>query len=360
MLRLQNISLTQFKNYKVASFRFDERITGICGKNGIGKTNLLDAIHYLCFTRSYFSRNDAQNVSTGMQGFRLQATVLQGSENYDITCILRETGKKEFLLNQEPYTKFSHHIGKFPSVIIAPDDVHIITAGGEERRAFLDALLSQLDAAYLSDLISYNKILQQRNSLLRSFAETRKIDEPLLEVLNGQLAKPAVAIFQKRRDFLTSFLPLVQHYYKLISGETYDVGVIYQSQLLHAGIDSLFHQFRDKDFILQRTNAGIHKDDIEFQLNGQLFKTMASQGQRKSLLFAIKLAEFETLKLNKGFSPFLLLDDVFEKLDEVRMHNLLVWVCRENDGQIFITDTHCERLKQHLEKIAVNYQLIQL
>jgi DNA replication and repair protein RecF len=360
MLRLQNISLTQFKNYKGASFQFNERITGICGKNGIGKTNLLDAIYYLCFTRSYFSRNDAQNVSTGMQGFRLQASVLQGPDKYDITCILRETGKKEFLLNEEPYSKFSHHIGKFPSVIIAPDDVHIITAGGEERRAFLDALLSQLDASYLANLITYNKILQQRNSLLRSFGDTRRIDEPLLEVLNEQLAKPAVAIFEKRRSFLTGFLPLVQHYYKLISGEDYNVGIIYQSQLLHGSIENLFHQFRDKDFILQRTNAGVHKDDIEFQLNGQLFKTMASQGQRKSLLFAIKLAEFETLKINKGFSPFLLLDDVFEKLDEGRMHNLLVWVCRENDGQIFITDTHCERLKQHLEKVSDEYQLIHL
>jgi DNA replication and repair protein RecF len=360
MLRLQNISLTQFKNYRQASFRFEERITGICGKNGIGKTNLLDAIYYLCFTKSYFSRNDGQNVSTGMQGFRLQGQLFQSPGNHEVTCILRETGKKEFLVNQEAYNKFSHHIGRFPAVMIAPDDVHIITEGGEERRAFLDALISQLDPVYLSDLINYNKLLQQRNSLLKSFAELRRTDESLLEVLNEQLSKPATSIFEKRKTFLTGFIPLVQHFYKLISGETYNVAVIYQSQLLHAEMQTLLHQFRDKDFVLQRTNAGIHKDDLEIQLNGQLFKTMASQGQRKSLLFALKLAEFETLKVSKGFSPFLLLDDVFEKLDEGRMHNLLVWVCRENDGQIFITDTHCERLKAHLQKVSDKYQLIEL
>jgi len=202
--------------------------------------------------------------------------------------------------------------------------------------------------------------LQQRNGLLRTFAETRKTDEPLLEVINEQLAKPATIIFEKRKSFLKGFLPLVQHFYKLISGEDYQIAVIYQSQLSNAGIDTLLHQFRDKDLLLQRTNAGIHKDDLEIQLNGQLFKTMASQGQRKSMLFALKLAEFETLKSNKGFSPLLLLDDVFEKLDEGRMHNLLVWVCRENDGQIFITDTHGDRLRKHLAEVSDKYQLIEL
>jgi DNA replication and repair protein RecF len=360
LLRLKNISLTQFKNYPQATFQFNERIAGICGKNGVGKTNLLDAIYYLCFTRSYFSRSDIQNVSTGMQGFRLWGQfAVDGSDNH-ITCVLRENGKKEFSFNDDAYSKFSEHIGRFPSVIIAPDDVHIITGGGEERRRFLDALLSQIDRNYLSALISYNKILQQRNSLLKSFAETRRTDESLLEVLNEQLSRPGTVIFNKRKSFLTSFIPLIQHFYKRISGEAYNVSVVYESQLLHAGYETLFHQFRDKDLVLQRTGAGIHKDDLEISLNGQIFKTMASQGQRKSLLFALKLAEFETLKQNKGFSPLLLLDDVFEKLDQGRMQNLLEWVCKENDGQIFITDTHCERLKEHLEKLQVAYQLVNL
>jgi DNA replication and repair protein RecF len=352
--------LTQFKNYPQANFQFTERIAGICGKNGIGKTNLLDAIYYLCFTRSYFSRSDLQNVSSGMQGFRLAGSFTAGEEPGEITCILRETGKKEFSYNAEAYTKFSEHIGRFPAVMIAPDDVQLISGGGEERRRFLDALLSQIDRSYLAALISYNKILQQRNSLLKSFAESRRIDAKLLEVLNEQLEKPGSVLFEKRKAFLSGFLVRVQHFYKRISGEAYNIMVVYESQLLHASYQSLFHQFRDKDLILQRTGAGIHKDDLEISLNGQLFKNMASQGQRKSLLFALKLAEYETLKANKGFSPLLLLDDVFEKLDHGRMQNLLEWVCKENDGQIFITDTHCDRLKEHLTTLDVPFQLINL
>ena len=360
LLRFQNISLTQFKNYRLASFQFSERIVGICGKNGIGKTNLLDAIYYLSFTKSYFSRTDAQNVCSGMQGFRIEAACLEGSMDFNITCILRETGKKEFTVNDDGYNRLSDHIGRFPCIIIAPDDVHIITEGGEERRRFLDALISQIDGNYLTALILYNKLIQQRNSLLRTFAETRRVDEQLLDVLNEQLSKPARDIFVKRNAFLQTFIPLVQQFYKRISGEDYDVPLHYQSQLMHTDMENLLHQYRDKDFILQRTNAGIHKDDLEILLNSQPFKIMASQGQRKSLLFALKLAAFETLKQNKGFSPLLLLDDVFEKLDEVRMHNLLEWVCRENDGQIFITDTHGERLKAHLQKVSDKYQLIEL
>lgn len=244
--------------------------------------------------------------------------------------------------------------------MIAPDDVHIITEGSEERRRFLDALLSQLDHSYLMELINYNKILQQRNSLLKSFADTKRIDNNLLEVLNEQLSQPGSRIFEKRNSFLKTFIPLVQAFYQRISGEEYQVNIVYDSQLINASFYTLFHQMRDKDFFTQRTNAGIHKDDLEINLNGYTFKSIASQGQRKSLLFALKLAEFEILKMTNHFPPLLLLDDMFEKLDELRMQNLLQWVCTENDGQIFITDTHCYRLQGHLDKLGVSYQLIQL
>lgn len=244
--------------------------------------------------------------------------------------------------------------------MIAPDDVQIITNGSEERRRFLDALLSQLDHSYLTALISYNKILQQRNSLLKSFGETNRIDNNLLEVLNEQLFKPGILIFEKRKKFLQDFIPVVQGFYQRISGQDYVTGIEYLSQLQHNSFDTLMHQFRDKDLIMQRTNAGIHKDELEITLNGTSFKSIASQGQRKSLLFALKLAEFEVLKNTNGFAPLLLLDDVFEKLDEGRMKNLLHWVCNENNGQIFITDTHCSRLTHHLNELEVPYQLIEL
>lgn len=263
-------------------------------------------------------------------------------------------------MDGDGYNKFSEHIGKFPAVMIAPDDVQIITAGSEERRRFLDALLSQLDHCYLLQLISYNKVLAQRNSLLKSFAETRRIDNSLLEVLNDQLSGPGTAIFEKRSKFLQEFVPLVQEFYKKISGETYNIGITYESQLLHTSFKNILHQARDKDLTLQRSNAGIHKDDLAISLHGNAFKTTASQGQRKSLLFALKLTEFELLKKTNGFAPILLLDDVFEKLDNDRMQNLLDWVCTENTGQIFITDTHCSRLEQHLTELNVEYQLVTL
>ncbi|MBC7827168.1 MAG: DNA replication and repair protein RecF [Chitinophagaceae bacterium] len=360
MLQLTNISLVQFKNYLQTSFSFNERIIGICGPNGIGKTNLLDGIYYLCFTKSYFSRLDSQNTHAGLEGFRIEGSFQLNNQQEKIVCILRETGRKEFFLNDDLYGKVSHHIGKFPCVIIAPDDVEIITEGGEARRRFLDALLSQLDSSYLQNLMDYNKVLQQRNSYLKSMAETRVQDKNLLEVYNQQLIKYGEFIFRERKNFLKDFLPEVIRFYQQIAQVKEQVELVYESQLQHSSFENLLHQFRDRDLLYQRTHGGVHKDELSMNLNGQAFKSIASQGQRKSLLFALKLAEFETLKSAKNFAPLLLLDDVFEKLDEKRMHNLLDWVCVQNGGQIFITDTHSERIQHHFGNLGVSYQLISL
>jgi DNA replication and repair protein RecF len=343
-----------------ASFPFNDRIIGICGPNGIGKTNLLDAIYYLCFTKGYFTSSDAQNVHSGLQGFRIEGDFMLNNERENAICILRESGRKEFLLNDDPYTKFAHHIGKFPCVIIAPDDVDIITEGGERRRRFLDSLLSQLNGDYLQSLMDYNKVLQQRNSYFKFFAEKRIQDKNLLDVYDQQLVQYGNFIFNERQKFLQGFLPQVNRFYQHIAKANENIELNYESQLLHTSFENLLHNFRDKDFLFQRTHVGIHKDDITMHLNKQSFKSIASQGQRKSLLFALKLAEFETLKTAKNFAPLLLLDDVFEKLDEHRMHNLLDWVCVQNKGQIFITDTHSERIQQHIGKLGVSYQMLRL
>jgi DNA replication and repair protein RecF len=357
---LKNISLLQFKNYRQADFQFRERIVGICGDNGIGKTNLLDAIYYLCFTKSYFSKSDQLNVHQGAAGFRIEGQFEKEDSSGQVVCILRENGKKEFSLNGELYEKFSLHIGRFPCVIIAPDDVQIITGGSEERRRFLDALLSQLDAGYLQKLIEYNKVLQQKNSFLKSLSERNKQDQSLLDIYDEQLERAGVYLFEKRRSFLLELLPLVKQSYGQIAGVEEPVELIYESQLLNSSFRDLLHRSRDKDLLLQRSNSGIHKDDIEIRFNGQPFKSIASQGQRKSLLFALKLAEYETLKRVKGFPPILLLDDIFEKLDEHRLHNLLDKVCLQNKGQIFLTDTHPGRIQAELNNLSVPCQLIRL
>ncbi|MBK9485953.1 MAG: DNA replication/repair protein RecF [Chitinophagaceae bacterium] len=378
MFFLSKISLTQFKNYQFARFDFTQRVTGICGLNGKGKTNLLDAAYYCCFTKSYFTKVDGLNARFDSDGFRIEASSLSsfGGENPgdisgdisemntkkadEIVCIFRNVGKKEVMLNGVAYTKLSEHIGKFPAVMIAPDDISLITEGSEERRRFMDTVLSQMDAGYLQQLMIYNKVLQQRNSLLKSFAEQGKTDWQLLEVLDEQLIAPGDFIFAKRKLFTEALIPLVQQFYSRIADNDEVVTLQYDSRLHDSSFYDLLNNYRQKDFAAQRSNAGIHKDDIVFQLNGQVFKTTASQGQRKSLLFALKLAEFELLKANKGFAPLLLLDDVFEKLDDNRMQQLLHWVCNENTGQVLITDTHKERLQEAFEKLDSAYQIIEL
>ena len=374
MLRLNSISLTQFKNYRQRSMQFTERIVGISGPNGIGKTNLLDAIHYLCFTKSYFTRIDAQNILKGHEGFRLEGEFRIWDKSEKAVCILRETGKKEFSVNERLYEKLSQHIGHFPSVIIAPDDIQIITGGSEERRRFVDTLLAQVDANYLQQLIVYNKVLQQRNSLLRSFAESGRHPTAnnsnglsLLSVLSEQLTKPGEQIFDRRKQFLVEFLPLVKQRYHEIAKQlvrkdnlTEHVSLFYNSDLLQTSFKEILAACQSKDLMAMRTTNGIHRDDLEFNLNEQPFKNISSQGQRKSLLFALKLAEMEVLNKEKGFAPLLLLDDVFEKLDEERIANLLRRVCVENDGQVFITDTNEQRLIQHLTPLGQPFQLIGL
>ena len=360
MLSLQALSLTQFRNYEAQSFAFNSRVVGICGLNGTGKTNLLDAIYYLCFTRSYFTRPDAQSVKYGLQGLRIQGGFIFNKDAHKAVCILRENNKKEFWVDEEQYTKFSAHLGRFPAVMITPDDVELITGSSEERRKFIDTIICQVAPEYLSNLIAYNKILQQRKSFLKALYDHNRQDETLLDTFDEQLSVKGQELFEQRKKFMQEFLPRVKSHYASIAQHNYVIDVHYESQLHNASLQQLLAANRQRDKYLQRTGAGIHKDDIIFTVQTQPFKQAASQGQRKSLLFALKLAEYDTIKAHKGFAPILLLDDVFEKLDAQRMHNLLNHVCCVEDAQVFITDTHKARLEKQLSDLGVMFDLIEL
>jgi len=359
VFQFTDIALVHFKNYQSAQYRFNSRIVAICGPNGLGKTNLLDGLYYLCFTRSYFSKSDQLLVRTGSEGFRLEAQCTKQGEAHRILCILRETGKKEFSVDDQPYLRMSDHIGKFPAVMVAPDDIQMITGGSEERRRFLDTLLCQLDHRYLQSLSEYTKILQQRNSLLKAFGKGTR-DLSLLDTYDAQIDPSANYIFSRRKEFMGKLLPQIVSFYMQIAGRQEPVRIEYESQLLHGTFQDLIRASREKDLILQRSSVGVHRDELLLSLQDNPFRIRASQGQRKSLLFAMKLAAFQLLREALGFSPLLLLDDVFEKLDIGRMHNLLSWICNENEGQLFITDTDAERVHHHLHSIGVDYQQIGL
>ncbi len=356
LLALNSISVYQFKNYGNARWHFHNRIVAISGRNGIGKTNLLDAIYFLCFTKSYFQRSDANLVQHGAQGLRVSGQFSRGENRVEVTGIIRETGKKTFQVDGVPYERLSDHIGRFPAVFIAPDDVQIILGGSEERRRFLDALFSQLDPVYLQELMKYNRLLQQRNSLLKQQLETGRQQPDLLDILDQQIVPPASYVFSKRKEFCAELLSMANERYRSIAGNRYDLELRYESPLLTASMPDLLRTNRSRDLTSGRTQAGIHRDELQIELGNQPFRQIASQGQRKSLLFSLKLAEFELLKRNKGFAPLLLLDDVFEKLDAERMQNLLQEVCLLNNGQVFVTDTHSDRLKASFDELGCEYQ----
>ncbi|HVI43323.1 MAG TPA: DNA replication and repair protein RecF [Chitinophaga sp.] len=359
MLYIKKISLVQFKNYSQQQYLFHKRIVGITGRNGSGKTNLLDAIYYLCFTRSYFTSSESQNTQYDTNGFRLEGLLERGQQEEKIVCTVKE-GRKEIALNDDKYDRFSRHIGQFPAVMIAPDDADIILGGSEERRKWLDTLLSQLYPDYLEHLIVYQKILVQRNSLLKNIAATGQHQDHLLDIFDMQLIQHGQPVFELRSSFLGTFIPQVQQLYDFIAGKHEVVDIRYLCTLQEEDFASQLNTARYKDFQLQRTTCGIHRDDLLFLLDEHPMKTSASQGQRKSFLFALKLAQYEVLRQHKNLPPLLLLDDIFEKLDQERVTRLISLVSGPSYGQVFITDTHAERLQHAFATTNEEIQLIEM
>ena len=349
---LENLNLLYFKNYKEADIHFSPHINCFVGDNGSGKTNLLDAIYYLSMTKSAFTASDLQNIRQGDSFFAIKGRFRVSDDRHTVQCTLRIGQKKTVTHNKAPYERISEHIGRFPVVLISPYDTDLIREGSEERRKFFDSLISQLNRDYLDLLIRYNHLLKQRNSLLKQFADRQYLDEEYLRVLDEQLAPPGEWIAETRRTFLEKFGPVFQRHYRHLSESSEEVTLAYKSQLPGENFGVLLEQARRKDLVLQRTTVGPHRDDFVFRMDGLPVKSYGSQGQQKSYVIALKLAQFEVIAESKHARPLLLLDDIFDRLDEKRITRLLQMVADHTFGQLFITDSHLERTEKFLAGLA--------
>jgi DNA replication and repair protein RecF len=359
-LSVLNLSLFKFKNYNDFYLEFTSGANCFVGPNGVGKTTVLDAIHYLSLCKSYFNPIDSQNIKHNEQFFIIQSQISRNNETNNFVVSVKKGQKKIIKCNQKEYEKLSDHIGLFPLVMISPTDSYLITEGSEERRRFIDSIISQYDKIYLEKLILYNKVLAQRNALLKNFFEQKLFDIETLEVWNQQLIPYGKYIFEKRTDFLNKFLPIFNHYYQFISTNNEEVSITYESQLNNERFEDLLFTNTQRDKAAQYTTTGIHKDDLTFTIQEYPLRKFGSQGQQKTFLLALKLAQFDFLKEKTRTIPLLLLDDIYEKLDENRVTRLMELVSNNHFGQIFITDTHKDRIENVFSKINIPLNTIEI
>ncbi len=360
-MHLNTLKIINFKNYEEQEMAFSDKINCFVGNNGAGKTNLLDAIYYLSFTKSYFNSVDQQNIRHGEAFFAIHGAFQRnGSLPNHVSCIQKAGIKKQFRINQKDYDRISDHIGQFPCVMVSPYDRDLINEGSDVRRKFIDAVISQFDKSYLDSLIRYNRLLEQRNGLLKQFAERRQSDRELLLLIDEQMMAPATNISEKRKIFLEGFAPIFRHYFEFISGGTEEVSIEYESQLTSGSYLEIVNEAFAKDQSLRYSSSGIHKDDFIFNLAGYPVKKFGSQGQQKSFAVALKLAQFDFTRDLIGFKPILLFDDIFDKLDPGRVQQLIQLVDNDSFGQVFITDTEPERIRRTFEKVAINHRVFEI
>lgn len=358
---LQRLSVSNFKNYEEVSLQFSDKINCFIGDNGAGKTNLLDAIHYLSFCKSYFNPVDTQNIRHHENFFSIHGTYLKNGDSPDtISCIQKTEHRKIFKFNQKEYERLADHIGLFPLVMVSPYDRDLINEGSDVRRRYLDGVISQFDKLYLDNLINYNKALAQRNALLKHFADTRSFNPAMLEIWDRQLTDYGHKIHDKRKSFLNEFVPIFQRYFDFISEGKETVALQYVSQLFDRELDQLLAVSVEKDRMARFTTHGIHKDDLELLISGYPLKKFGSQGQQKSYIIAIKLAQFDYTRNIKGFKPVLLFDDIFDKLDEKRVHQLIRLVSENSFGQVFISDTQRSRIERLFEEVKIDHRIFRI
>jgi DNA replication and repair protein RecF len=359
-VHLSQLKLTNFKSYAAQTFDFSPRLNCLTGHNGVGKTNVLDAVHFLCLCKSHAGLNDRHLVLHDESFFRLEGRFESEDTSTKIVAKYQAGQRKGIERNGTAYDRLVDYIGQFPVVMIAPDDVSLVQDGSEDRRRFLDSTLSQISPDYLQNLLIYNALLKQRNALLKLFGEQKRFDPILLESLDRQMLAPAQAIFEQRKKFATAFQPLFLEYYAAISGSRETVGVSYESDLEKGDLAQLMQQVLEKDRFLQRSTVGPHRDDLALFMNDLAVKKFASQGQLKSFLLALRLAQYEVLRREKNVSPILLLDDIFDKLDTQRVSQLVELLIRRDFGQIFITDTQRDRIEAVIASFSGLYKIFEV
>lgn len=352
---IKELSLVNFKNYNSLEVEFSDKINCFTGNNGVGKTNILDALYYLSFSKSFFSSIDSLSIKHNEEMFVIQGNYIIRDIPESIYCGVEKSKKKKVKRNKKEYDRLADHIGLIPLVMVSPSDITLIIGGSDERRKFIDGIISQYNRNYLYDLQRYNKALLQRNHLLKEAARTNTNNDDVIEIYDEQLIETGNRIYEARKTFTKEIIPVFQQYFNHISQGNEVVQLNYYSALDNIDMKGLLKESRVKDKMARTTTQGIHKDDLEFLLGDYLIRKLGSQGQQKSYLLALKLAQFEYIYKLCGFKPILLLDDVFDKLDATRVEQIIKLVSQHNFGQIFITDTNSDRVNKVLKSIHDNY-----
>ena len=346
---LEKIVISDFRNIILQELEFSPNVNCVSGNNGEGKTNLLDAIYYLSMTKSAFALSDKFNFRHGTEEFSLSGLYrMENGLSSRFSVKMTSKGEKKMKRDEKQYGKVSEHIGVLPVVMVSPSDISMVSESGEERRRFVNAVLSQMDREYMTSLQQYNRLLLQRNKMLKE----QDVDRGLLEVIDMRMSAFAEPVFQARKKFVEELTPIVQEYYKALSGDSEQVSIEYDSELSKASMEQILAASYDKDRALKYTSAGIQRDDFLFKMNCHPIRRYGSQGQQKSFLVSLKFAQYELMKKNYGFAPVLLLDDVFDKLDMSRISNLLEMVASNDFGQIFITDSNKVRMAGIVDKLT--------
>tara|TARA_B100000609_G_scaffold59414_1_gene46533 strand:- start:1949 stop:3037 length:1089 start_codon:yes stop_codon:yes gene_type:complete len=357
---LKNISIINYKNILDKEFKLDPKINCFVGNNGVGKTNILDAIYHLSMGKSYFNIKNDQIINKGKNYMLVDGVFELNGKKESIVCSLKLGEKKVLKRNAKPYKKFSNHIGLIPVVLISPYDNDLINEGSSERRKFIDSIISQNDKEYLTNLIVYTKVIQNRNKLLKEYNKSVDFDLDTIGVYDDQIYKLSGPIFNARENFIKEFAPLVLEKYKQISDNKEKISISYKSDLINNNIQNLIEDSFQKDVILQFTSVGLHKDDFIFNIDNNRIKKFGSQGQQKSFLIALKLAQFDYLKNKTGNSPILLMDDIFDKLDLYRVKRIVEIVNSTNFGQLFLSDTDKERIERVLSSLNLSTKIFEI